>query len=391
MLAVSTIPKNALIYLDDKAEVNSFLSWGQKNYIRTPAKIKNILPGEYKIRFEEEGYWPFEKKVTIYSGQTTFLEDINLFRSDLSLLISSSTSNTISLSPNQKYLYIIDAKKIINLSSNQVYDINTDKKSGFEWLDNGDRFFSNGIILNFNKNSNEDLKQKVGQETNNWFYDSNTNRFYYQNNNSLNYITGNNISVTVKEGENYLTFVAYSDHIFYVSEQNNKLKLQDYSLKTQKVEQTLDLPSIAKYHLSLEQGVINLYDSQNKTLYLINQEKFNEVNVLKNIISWQWVNSEELFYNNDWEIHHFNKTNSQDNLITRLGKNITKVISNQKNNYLVFSSDKELNALDLKSGAITNLLNTDKISDVWLDEKNDLIYFSATINKQEGVYKIITQ
>ena len=168
MLAVSTIPKNALIYLDDKAEVNSFLSWGQKNYIRTPAKIKNILPGEYKIRFEEEGYWPFEKKVTIYSGQTTFLEDINLFRSDLSLLISSSTSNTISLSPNQKYLYIIDAKKIINLSSNQVYDINTDKKSGFEWLDNGDRLFSNGIILNFNKNSNEDLKQKVGQETNNW-------------------------------------------------------------------------------------------------------------------------------------------------------------------------------------------------------------------------------
>jgi hypothetical protein len=391
MLAVGTIPKNALIYLDDKAEVNSFLSWGQKNYIRTPAKIKNILPGEYKIRFEEEGYWPFEKKVTIYSGQTTFLEDINLFRSDLSLLISSSTSETISLSPNQKYIYIIDAKKVINLTSGQTYEFNTTKGSVFEWLDNGDRLFSDGMILNLSKNSSEDFKQKVGKETKNWFYDTSNNRFYYQNNNSLSYITNNNISVLSQEGENYLTFAAYSDHVFYISEQNNKLKLQDYSLKTQKIEQTLDLPSVAKYHLSLEQGVINLYDSQNRTLYLINQGEFNKVNTLKNIISWQWINSEELFYNNDWEIHRFNRTNNRDDLITRLGKNITKVIFNQKNNYLIFSSDKELNALDLKSGAITNLLSTDKINDAWLDEKNDLIYFSATINNQAGIYKIITQ
>lgn len=391
MLAVGTIPKNALIYLDDKVEVNSFLSWGEKNYIRTPAKIKNILPGEYKIRFEEDGYWPFEKKVTIYSGQTTFLEDINLFRSDLALLVSSSTSEKISLSPNQKYLYIIDAKKVINLNTGLAIDFNVAEGSTFEWLDNGDRLFSDGIILNLSKNSNEDFKQKVGKETKNWFYDINNDRFYYQNNNSLSYITNNNISVLSKEGENYLTFAVYSDHIFYISEQNNKLKLQDYSLKTQKIEQTLDLPSVAKYRLSLEQGIINLYDSQNKTLYLISQNKFNEVNTLKNIISWQWVNSEELFYNNDWEIHHFNRTNNRDDLITRLGKNITKVIFNQKNNYLIFSSEKELNALDLKSGAITNLLNTGEIGDAWLDERNDLIYFSATINNQVGVYKIITQ
>ncbi|MHB8903728.1 MAG: PEGA domain-containing protein [Patescibacteria group bacterium] len=392
MLAVSTIPKNALIYLDDKVEVNSFFSWGQKNYIRTPAKIKNILPGEYKIRFEEDGYWPFEKKITIYSGQTTFLEDINLFRSDLSLLVSSSTSNIISLSPNQKYLYIIDAKKVINLASGQIYDFNAAKDSIFEWLDNGDKLFSDGIILNFSKNSSEDLKSKVGIETKNWFYDRNNNRFYYQNNNSISYITGNNISVLAKEGENYLSFVAYSDHIFYISEQNNKIKLQDYSLKTQKIEQVLDLPSVGKYRLSLEQsGTINLYDSQNKTLYLINQEKFNEVSTLKNIISWQWINSEELFYNNDWEIHHFNLTNNRDDLITRLGENITKVIFNQTNNYLIFSGDKKLNALDLKSGAITDLLSADKISDPWLDEKNDLIYFSAKINGQAGIYKIIAQ
>lgn len=393
MLAASTIPKNALIYLNDKVEVNSFLSWGQKNYIKTPVKIKNILPGEYKIKFAEPGYWPFEKKITIESGQTTFLEDINLFRSDQPLIFNANKSNLISLSPNKKYLYLEDSKKIINLISGQIYDFPVADYAEFAWLDNGDRLFSGGVIFNFNKNSSEDLKQKIGPDIKNWFYDKNNNRFYYQNNNTLNYLTNNNTaSMIAKEGDDYLNFVALNDHLFYISKSDNKLKLQDYSLKTQAIKQTIDLPSVGSYRLILEQtGIINLYDTKNKTLYLINQIKFNEVNILKNVISWQWINSEELFYNNDWEIHRFNLTTNHDDLITRLGENIIKVIWNQNNNYLIFSSDKKLNGLDLKSGAITNLLNAEKINDVWLDEKNNLIYFSAKINGQEGIYKMIAQ
>lgn len=396
MIAVSTTPKNALIYLDNKVEINYFLAWGQKNYIKTPTKIKNILPGEYTIRFEEAGYWPFEKKIVITSGQTTFIEDINLFRADQPLLVSTSTSNKISLSPNQKYLYIKDSKKVINISSGQVYDFKTNNESNFAWLNNGDQLFSDGLIFNFSKNSTENLKQKIGLDTKNWFYDKNNTHFYYQNNDTFNYLNNNdassNLIISSIQGEKYLSFVADGDHIFYISLEDNKVKLQDFSLKTEKVEQTLDLPSIGTYNLSFEQaGIINLYDIQNKTLYLINRTKFNTVAILKNIISWQWINSQELFYNNDWEIHRINLSNNHDSLITRLGENITKVIYNQKNNYLIFSGDKKLNALDLKSGAITNLLNAEKINDTWLDEKNDLIYFSAKINGQDGIYKMITQ
>lgn len=392
MLAVSTIPKNSLIYLDDKIEVNSFLAWGQNNYVKTPAKIKNILPGEYKIKFEQKGYWPFEKKVTIYSGQTTFLEDINLFLSDQPIILNENSSNLLSLSPNKKYLYLQNSQKIINLSSGQLYNFNVATGANFEWLDS-DRIFSAGIVLNLYKNTTEDFKKIVGQETKNWFYDKINNRYYYQNNNTLNYLTNNNTASNLaKGGDNYLDFVAVGDNIFYISEKNNKFKLEKYSLKTEKVEQTLDLPSVASYKIFLEKdGVITLYDKQNKTLYLISQEKFAEVDTLKNIINWQWINDTEFFYNNDWEIHRFNLLNNRDDLITRLGENITKVIINQKNNYIVFSTDNKLNALDLKSGSITNLLTTEKINDPWLDEKNDLIYFSAKINGQEGIYKMITQ
>lgn len=393
MLAVGTIPKNSEIYLNNKIEVNSFLAWGQKNYTKTPAKIKNVLPGEYIIRFEQPGYWPFEKKISVYSGQTTFLEDVNLFRSDTPLLLNNEKSDTISLSPNKKYLYLKGAKKIINLDSRQSYDFNVDGDSESEWLDNGDRLFENGLIFNFSKNSIENIKEKIGKETKNWFYDKSNNRIYYQNNNSINYLINNNTaSVLATTGENYLSFAAYNEHIFYVIKKDNKLKLEDYSIKNQKVEQSIDLPSVGTYHISLEQnGVINLFDTQNKTLYLISREQFSKLNILKNVVSWQWINTEELFYNNDWEIHYFNRSNNQDNLITRIGETISKIIWNQTNNYLIFSSEKKLNVIDLKSGAITNLLNVDKMKDLWLDEKNDVIYFSAITNNQPGIFKIITQ
>lgn len=393
IVALSTIPKNSLIYLNGKIEVNSFLAWGKKNYIRTPAKIKNILPGEYTIRFEQAGYWPFEKKITIESGQTTFLEDINLFRSDQPLVVSASSSNAISLSPNLKYLYLKNAGKVINLGSGQIYNLGSKDKAEFQWLDNGDRIFIDGLIFNFNKNSGEDLKKTIGQNTKNWFYDKSNNRFYYQNNNTINYLTNNNTASTLaKENENYLSFIADGDHLFYISQENNKLKLQDYSLKTDKTEQVLDLPSVGAYRLKIDQAnIIDLYDTQNQTLYLINQDQFSKTTILKNVVSWQWINGQELFYNNGWEIHRFNLANSRDDLITRLGENITKLIFNRTNNYLIFSSDKKLNALDLKSGAGTDLFSAERISDPWLDEKNDLIYFSAKINGQEGVYKIIAQ
>jgi len=81
----------------------------------TPAKIKNVLPGEYLVRFELAGYWPYEKKLRVYPGEATYMEDVDLFRQDLPLKIMDAKTQAIKLTSDKKYLVLTEDKKIIDL------------------------------------------------------------------------------------------------------------------------------------------------------------------------------------------------------------------------------------------------------------------------------------
>src|SRR3989344_4788562 len=61
--------------------------FNKNNFIVTPAKIKNLLPGEYNLSLELNGYSGWQKKLTIYPGSSTFAEDIYLFKNDLPVQI----------------------------------------------------------------------------------------------------------------------------------------------------------------------------------------------------------------------------------------------------------------------------------------------------------------
>ncbi|MEI7620729.1 MAG: hypothetical protein WCJ57_04145 [Candidatus Falkowbacteria bacterium] len=92
-----------------------FFSEPSKYY--TPAKIKNIIPGEYLVRFEMAGYWPYEKKLRIYPGEATYLEEVDLFRQDLPLKIIDSKTQGIQMTSDNNYIVLKDDKKIIDLKT----------------------------------------------------------------------------------------------------------------------------------------------------------------------------------------------------------------------------------------------------------------------------------
>ena len=125
MIAVDTVPSGAIVYLNDKPQANFSLNPFKKEYLTTAVKVKNVLPGEYDLRLERAGYWPFQKKINVYSGQTTFAEDINLFRNSAPLLLAAGGETETQLSANRKYLYIPMAKKIITLKNGETRIIPT--------------------------------------------------------------------------------------------------------------------------------------------------------------------------------------------------------------------------------------------------------------------------
>lgn len=393
IVAVDSVPRGATVYLNDKPQSN--LSWNpfKKEYLTTAVKVKNVLPGEYTLRLEREGYWSFQKKIYVYSGQTTFAEDINLFRADRPLLLATSTETKAELSTSRKNLYIPAIKKIITLKNGAERAI---PESGTEavWLKNEDKLLADGNIYGTSAAGDIAYKRLIGTEANNWFLDESKGRLYYRNGNSLSYLKlANKTSVFITSGETYPTYEPRGDNVFLVAADAGHVSVQKYSLVSQKIEQELNLPAVGQYEFSHDgTKSLTLYDSQNKTLYLLNPDNITSgIQTIKNAVSWQWQDDNTLFYSNSWEIYRFNLKTGSSDLLTRVGEEITKIIWNGDSGYLIFSTGNSLNALDMKINAATKIYQTDKIAGATLDTKNNLLYFWAHSGEQEGVYKIILQ
>lgn len=393
MIAVDTVPSGAIVYLNDKPQANFSLNPFKKEYLTTAVKVKNVLPGEYDLRLERAGYWPFQKKINVYSGQTTFAEDINLFRDSTPLLLAAGGETETQLSANRKYLYIPIAKKIITLKNGEARIIPT-AGSESSWLKNGDKLLSSGNVYGIDPEGDLNYQRLIGAEADNWYLDENQNRLYYQSNNSISYLKlANKTSVLVISGETYNTYEPRNENLFFVASDFGRVSAKKYSLASQKIESELSLPAVGQYEFRYD-GVksLVLYDSQNKTLYILNPDNIQSgLQTIKNIISWQWIDENTLLYNNGWEIYRFSLKTGSSDLLTRVGEEITKIIWNGDSGYLIFSTANSLNALDIKMNAATKIFQTDKISGMTIDEKNNILYFWAQIGQESGVYKMILQ
>lgn len=357
MIAIKTDPKGAIIYLNDQPQTNFSVNPWKIKYLTTPTKVKNVLPGDYDLNLKLPGYLPLTKRITVYSGQTTFVENINLFRSDQPQFIIATSS--------------IDA-----------------------WLQSNDRLLANSNLVNPADNNNVNYRQLLGAGASNWYNDKDQNRLYYQNGNSLNYFSLNSrASTLIMNGENYLDYEPRGDNLFLVTIKNGQTVLQKYSLKTKKIEQELRLPTVGHYAFIHEDRVwLTLYDDQNKTLYLINPSNIiSGGQTISGVVSWQWLDDQTLFYNNDWEIYLFDLQKNNNSLLTRVGEKIIKIIWNENKNYLIFSTANSLSAYDPKIGLITKILTVNSVASPVLDNPNDTLYFWAKIGQQEGVYSLLLQ
>jgi hypothetical protein len=392
MLNVATIPKNAYIFLNNKQQTGAVFSLIKKDFLTTPNKIKNLLPGEYTLRLERDGYWPYERKIRIDSGQTTFAEDINLFRSDSPLLINNDLSAPL-ISGNGRYLYLKASGQIINLKDDSLSPIKVEANTEGHWIKNGDKLFVGGKILDPGNNSLQDLTTVVGTGAVTWYYSDNDDHVYYSNFYSINRLeTGNKTATTLLKDENYLSYEPRGETIFAVVKAGNKLILKSYALKTGTKLEELELPAVGNYTFKQESAnYLCLYDDKNLTLYLIDPTSIKNTTVIKGIKSWSWINGDELIYNTDWEINTFNIKTGQSALITRVSEALNNIIWHRGGRYFIFSTTTSLSAADLQTGTVTSITHADNITHPVLDEKNNLLYFQATLNQQSGLYKLLLQ
>lgn len=405
MLAVATKPSRAIIHLDNKPQQDLSFNPFKKDYLTTPSKVKNILPGRYELSLELDGYWPYHQTIDIYSGETTFVENVILFKESSPLLILATPETNLLISPDFRYLYTQTSAEIINLKTEErrpLFDndtgkndilikaANTDVFPPGQWLKNN-KFFKDGVIFDPLKNNNDNnYANIIGTSASNWRYEESGDLLYYRNSSGLSrFAVSNQATDLILPDGDYPDYQVRGERLFFVN-RGQTLKLVSLSLKDKQVESEWVLPNSGQYvFISNISNYLSLYDVANKTLYFFQENDLKAGPItINNISSWEAISDDQILYSNGTEIQIFNLKNSRSELITRRSEQITDLIWHALENYLIFTTTDTINIFDFKNGHTTSLLKTDRLASPALDEKNNNLYFWASIEGTAGIYKI---
>jgi hypothetical protein len=96
VIIVDSDPRGAAVYLNDRRLAPT-----------TPTKAVRVFPGSYQLRLEKAGYRPWERDITIESGQTTFVNDATLFSESLPEFERALATDQVTFSPDGRFLAAI--------------------------------------------------------------------------------------------------------------------------------------------------------------------------------------------------------------------------------------------------------------------------------------------
>ncbi len=396
MLIIETTPSEAIIFLDDQEKNTFFWRELKSAPLTSPAKIKNLLPGEYKIRLEKEEYWPLERTIKIYPGQTTYLTNIFMFRRSLPLNIFSGDPQSLNLSPNRRIILLPNSATAISLRNNDLISLPiTNNLETIQWSKDGKKIMTQGKVYNLETGQLiTDLMTNLGTQANNLYWDENTNKVFYQYDNGLAYLTINQqSSVNLLTGGNYLDFLVKSNYLHVLEKTDNTLYLNTYSLGAALRQRSISLPTGQYSFYYRDNTWLNLYDNQNKRLILVEPGLLmTEQKIINQVTDWIWPNNNFLLWHNGREIYSWSP-GQPEKLLIRISEEITGLAWHPAKNYLIYSTNNYLRIVYFQDNQLENidLLRAENISSLILDEKNNLLYFAATIGQQGGIFKLIIQ
>ena len=402
MILVKSEPGDALIYLNNEPRqslVTRYL-WSSSGYYHTPAKIKNLLPGEYNIKLEKEGYHPWEEKIKVYPSRITKLADVHLFRQGLPLKLAEEKFSPDTLSPNKKFLAAPGKGIIFNLESQTKINLDIPREEEKEvvspvyWSPQSDRFWwNNYLIYPGEKSKTENLSSYLPENLDKIQWGERGEKIYYQTDQGFYSFDPETKENSKLYSENYSDYLLSGDYLFVLQNGDNH-KLLIKNLDSEESYQSLRLPYSPGYEIKeFRNDLIHIYDREYNNLYLV---EFNPPllilrETLNNLKYYKWLNSEEIIYGNDFEIWSLNLEEKQKTLHSRISQKIKNLATHPESGNIIYYTDKEIKVIGRQKNnkiSITELTQVNNISNLFLGKDNKDIYFNAQIGNQSGFYKL---
>jgi len=383
--------------------------------------IYNLLPGDYQIRLEKNGYYTWEKKISVHSNLTTFAKNIILFKKEVPLQIIAGQIISLAITPDyQKIVYLLDSGTFWEL-----YQYNPNAKENFLLARFSPGHLANlsfaasskKVLLNIdnhysildieNQKGGPDLAEIINFVPQNLKWDNQSDNllfaFYKNAIYSLNIFDKKSEKIfELKDSKINPEFYIEGKDIFYIKLEKEKNILYKYNLNFSTTKKILELSKSASYQfIKSGNNFIGLIDLDQQKLHLIkklNTDSEISINAAEPIREFNakaaiWdKNEKQLLIYNDFEIYIYNPNSGEENIINRYGQIIKKALWYPNLSYIAIQFDDSLQIIDLEitngTHAVTELVKSSKIFDFYLDEEGKNIYFNGKIDKSEGLYKL---
>ncbi len=387
MLIVESRPTNANILINQLES---------EKIISSPAKISNLLPGEYQIKIEKEGYWPIERKIKIYPNQTSHLTNIFLFKKSLPVNIFSGNTENLIISPNFNHIIFPEENQAFNLrTENKVDLVQNLNFNVLNWSLDARKIVIEGKIIDLNSGHIIiDLNDVLNKESVNIKWDENNNRFFYQEESNIYHFSlSDEEPKLLIQGKNILDYLVKNNRLHLIEEENNSIYLNTYNINSQLKARTILLPrGNYKFHYTFHPS-LNIYEKDHKRLILINDNiLLHQQKIIENVVNWYWPNTNHLLWHNGHEIYS-SRNNQGEELLLRLSDRISGFAWHPQRNYLIYSTDKSIFLSFSENNKSRNIeiLRASNVNSLFLDQRNNVAYFQAQIGRQAGLFKLFVQ
>ncbi|MEI6597230.1 MAG: hypothetical protein WCL13_03450 [bacterium] len=187
-----------------------------------------------------------------------------------------------------------------------------------------------------------------------------------------------------------------NNYLYLIIKSGSVISLEIIDAATGQNIKNINLRETGNYSfINAEQNLLNLYDNNHKILYLIDPLSSYRplTEIINNVKTAFWANSNDLIYANDFEIWLYNLETKNKTLITRISDTIKNAVLHPSKNYIVYSTEQTINAIELderEKRNITELIKFESINSFVL-AADDIIYFLGKTDNSEGLYKFFIQ
>lgn len=399
-ILVESDPAGAAIFINGEAiKQGTFNALTDKNTLTTPSRIKDLAPGEYSIRLESYGYWPWEERINLAPGEALNLGTIHLYNQSKPYLISSFDSANVKVSPNGLAIAIIENNKL------SIFNTETNKEDNFtlpkiinnnapiEWSGDSQRLIVDELIVDRNKKTVETIKQ-AGANNFRWNRD-NSSLLYFLSNKKLfvkeienNQERQANIQLP-KNIDLVIDFNVYNNQVYLLAkdnEQNNYLVIGTFGSEMKKI--SLDKGS----YTFIEENFYRPTFISGKKLYILDQplpilDRQKIIQVSDRYIAGKNIDS-SIIYTTPLELRRWDNEN-QEYLINRFGAPVNTFLPLTKTSAIVAALDNSLKLYIPGKNSITlNLISKISIQEITVDSEEKNIYLIGKYQEKSGLFKL---